>query len=211
MVLRSTLLLVLSLSGAYGCRGDAVGAPADASGETSVETGVETGTDSGSVDSGAEVSDAAGANLLDDGTFDLGCARWQDYSSVLTDEASGHSASKACQVCRLSDAYFFVAQSVYGAFAKGQKYQAKAWIRSAAAKPVAGPVGFVLEGTDTKDVVVEYVKGATQPVTSAWTEVQAILEVKTGAAIQLHLRVGASFASGSECFVVDDATLVRIE
>lgn len=211
------LFVALSQSPLVGCRGDTVGSAEDAAtdvGDAAADSGAfDSGAgDSAASDSSAGDSDSGvGPNLLGDGTFDAGCGVWKDYASVISDESIGHAAPKSCRVCRLSDAYFFVAQSVSGSFKKGQKYQAKAWVRSADGKPIPEPVAFVIEGTDTGDVVVEYVKGAAQPVSSTWTEVQAVLDVKTDAAIRMHVRVGPGYASGSQCFVVDDASFVRIE
>ena len=78
-------------------------------------------------------------------------------------------------------------------------------------KAAPATAGFVIEGTDARDVVVEYVKGPSQPVTATWTEVQAVLQLKTDAAVELHVRVGSEYATGDTCFIFDDASLTQLE
>lgn len=205
MIRLPSLTALVALTLAQGCRGDTVeplGEVADASSD-----GL---SDSVAADTAAP-GDASGPNLLKDGAFDLGCVNWREYYSVLSDDSVARSPSKACRACRTTAEFFFVAQSISGALPKGQRYLAKAWVRSTDDTSPPATVGWVIEGTDAKDVVVEYVEGAKQPVAASWTLVQAVLETKTGAAIEMRVRVGASYASGKSCFIIDDASVERIE
>ncbi len=179
---------------------------------------VDASTLSGAVDAGADaaVVDAGtdgptATNLLKDASFDLGCVGWSNYYSILADETEARSAPASCRVCQESASYFYVAQTIVRDLKAGQRFLAKAWVRSASGKTAPAKVGFVIEGTDAGDVVVEYAKGPTQPVSATWTEVQAVLDVTTSSATQMHVRIGPEFASPAECFIVDDASVVQLQ
>jgi hypothetical protein len=152
-------------------------------------------------------SDAGVESLLRNGDFEQGCSIWQEYESEISTEVPGRSGG-ACRVCVTNSAYYYIRQRIDGPFEIGQQYVASAWIRET--ELPNHPVGIVLEVTNTSDVTVDYADGAERALTNEWKEVTTQLELTSPSGVTMFMRVGASFAAGESCFLIDDATLRRL-
>lgn len=176
----------------------------------SAGTNTEASTSEASTDASdrPDGSDAASVDgdLFRNGSFELGCDNWTDYYSTLSPEPSGRSSGTSCRVCRSTSEYYFIEQRVPRLLVPGQRYLLHAWVRAAPGKP-SHPVKVVFETTNASDVVVDYGTGAQVVPGNDWAEVSGLLQVTSDAGVEIRPRIGATFADGDSCFLIDDATL----
>ncbi len=175
-------------------------------GDTDASTS-EASTDASDRPDGGDAASAVDGDLFRNGGFELGCDNWTDYYSTLSPDPSGRSGGTSCRVCRLTSEYYFIEQRVPRPLVPGQHYLLHAWVRAAPDKP-SHPVKVVFETTNASDVVVDYGTGAQVVPGNDWAEVSGLLEVTSDAGVEIRPRIGATFAAGESCFLIDDATLV---
>ncbi|HUS65384.1 MAG TPA: hypothetical protein VMZ28_12615 [Kofleriaceae bacterium] len=148
--------------------------------------------------------DAGGENLLPNGDFEIGLAGWDTdaTNADLFDDGPSHGGERSASVC-LRDVplpdYYFLFWTELVAVDPGS-YRFTAWARvgeGAGGQLLAG----VISGADL------YVTSPSVAVGDAWEPVA--VEVTLAEANQLTVAIRAAPSGAGDCFVVDDAQLVR--
>jgi hypothetical protein len=163
----------------------------------------------------ADAADAALANLLSNGDFELGCAGWVTPGDGTLTETElpelVHGGKKACVVC-VGDPTGVIAR-VGLAVAPPAEFLADVWFRTVpdSAPPTVASLAINVEQTD-------YVNLQIGPGTSApafndvWQRVSALIDVDPAKVVDGGtLEVILSTRDKQRCFVIDDARLYRVK
>jgi hypothetical protein len=151
------------------------------------------------------VTTDAGANLLSNGDFELGCADWTAGNAVLSTDETAHSGDASCRVCGTMDASTNLHQLALVSAPVGARFVGEAWFR--AAPDAAAPTAM-----DAYVMVVEGLRDDTGPFTgpsvptATWTKIAAEVTVSLDAGTGVVLHV---ITPGPGCYLIDDAVLRR--
>lgn len=209
--MRSRRLLTATAIACAACGTPLVAEPVDGGADAARDAPGDAAAEPGDAGAPRDAdADAGGASLLANGTFDQGCEPWFGYKATLAGAASGlHGA--ACSVCvdgaptppdGYSVAAFATRQPEIGG-----TYAAEIWVRATAAATTSeGNV--VLRTLDDKGVEIEAAGSTYTKLGLSWQRFAIALSV-TKPAAKLEMYAFARGQAGEECFLVDDAQLVR--
>jgi hypothetical protein len=206
VVSRWSALAILVAGAACSSYGGADATPTDAGGADATPTGdAAPENDNPTPDAAEAEAEAGGANILENGDFETGCAMWKVSSGTATPDPRARSGTGACLVCFDPDAggSANLYQIVPRTLAAGTRYASKVWVRAPtgpADRPASNAYSTIIEhydtGTPRESMPLAFVPNDT------WQHTDALLDMEgNGTSIELAI------TSVGGCILVDDATL----
>lgn len=131
-------------------------------------------------------------------------------ATIAPDEVA-RGGTRSCRVCSTASGVFFSIDATGNGLvdvAPGHVFRAEAWVRHPDGSP-ASDVRLVARIYDAANQEVESTPSAAVTTTTTWKSATAIHQATTAGSLDLYLEARPS--SGTECFLVDDVTLVREE
>jgi hypothetical protein len=164
-------------------------------------------------DTVVDAGDEAGVNLYPDGgTFESSCDPLKGFHGTVTPTATAHGGSKGgCRACTgPTTTDYFTADdgAAFGLAASGERYRARAWVRTEVGMPAPPDLNLHLRTVVFPAYqVIADVTSSTVPIDASWKQLEVVSTVTT--ASNINVFVAATHAPGA-CFVVDDITLERL-
>jgi len=207
------IVLALAL---YGC--------VDSSGLAKGSDSPEGGTDAGdaavsSSDGGTEAATDAGnptpGNLLINGDYELGCAKWEVSFGFISEATTIHNGKASCKFCMDTNWEAFLSQTVKVPVSAGESYYGEVFVKPAGMVADLTTAGYV-GGNLIVDNQAQEDKGTDAPplLDNKWQRTTTLYTVtkpydEIGLTIRLQ-QSGNPAANGNViCVYVDDAVLRR--
>ncbi len=163
-------------------------------------------------DASTEKEDAGPPNLLQNGDFELGCAKWKTFFAFMSEAPGmGRNGSAACELCMDTNWEATLEQVLERPIAKGDRLAGEVWVKPA--KPTSELASAGLVGTSLMLSTSEDLDETSGPaIPSDWVRITTIFDAKDAASaleFTVRLRQSGNPASVGNviCVYVDDAAL----